>query len=127
MTAGGGGQAEEQQQEPLVPAWRVARCLQALQSSSPSYLLMASLDAARALAFAEEDEEEQHPSWRRALGGADALRQGLVPTGAHNRRSVEGLADQFVMLNRAKLPPEELEQAKMAMRGMMRMLAGEEG
>jgi hypothetical protein len=61
------------------------------------------------------------------IGLPDALRQGLVPTGAHNRRSVEGLADQFVMLNRAKLPPEELGAAKMAMRGMMRMLAGEEG
>jgi hypothetical protein len=31
------------------------------------------------------------------------------------------------MLNRAKLPHEELEQAKMAMRGVMRMLEGEEG
>ncbi|MFZ9199408.1 MAG: hypothetical protein ACO22Z_08675 [Paracoccaceae bacterium] len=57
----------------------------------------------------------------------DALRQGLVPTGAHKRRSVEGLADQFVMLNRAKLPPEELDEAKMAMRSVMRMLEGEEG
>ena len=46
---------------------------------------------------------------------------------AHKRRSVEGLADQFIMLNRAKLPPEELEQAKMAMRSVMRMLEGEEG
>jgi hypothetical protein len=61
------------------------------------------------------------------IGLPDALRQGLVPTGAHKRRSVEGLADPFVMLNRAKLPPEELEQAKMAMRGVMRMLEGEEG
>lgn len=57
----------------------------------------------------------------------EALRQGLAPTGAHKRRTVEGLADQFVMLNRARLPPEELTEAKMAMRSMMRMLAGEEG
>ena len=48
------------------------------------------------------------------IGMPDALRQGLAPTGAHKRRSVEGLADPFVMLNRAKLPPEELGAAKMA-------------
>jgi len=58
---------------PLVPAWRVARCLQALQSSSPSYLLTCSLDAARALAFGPGAGRD----WARALEGAAALRQGL--------------------------------------------------
>ena len=53
-----------------VDADRVARALQVLQSSSPSYLLMASLDAARAHAFAAG-------AWARPLAVADAARAGL--------------------------------------------------
>ena len=56
------------------------------------------------------------------VGLPDDLRAALAPTGAHNRRSFEGLADQFVMLNRAKLPHDELGETKMAMRSVMRML-----
>jgi hypothetical protein len=57
----------------------------------------------------------------------DGLRAALPPVGAHNRRSVEGLADQFVALNRARLPKDELERAKIAMRGVMQFLDSDEG
>lgn len=59
-------------------------------------------------------------------GLSDDLRAALSPTHAHNRRSVEGLADQFVLLNRARLPDDELERAKVAMRGVMRLLDEDE-
>lgn len=52
----------------------------------------------------------------------DDLREALPPIHVHKRRSVEGLADQFVMLNRAKLPPDELGRAKTTMSGIMRLL-----
>lgn len=61
------------------------------------------------------------------VGLPDAVRASLPATNAHNRRSVEGLADQFVMLNRAKLPPDELGRAKMAMRSVMRALDEDDG
>ena len=55
---------------PRVAAQRVSRALQVLQSSSPSYLLMASLDAARAQAADPAAHEE-------ALAAADYARQQL--------------------------------------------------
>jgi hypothetical protein len=52
----------------------------------------------------------------------DALRQTLVVAPVKNRNPSDGLADQFVQLNRAKLPAEELERAKTAMALVMRDL-----
>jgi arginine/lysine/ornithine decarboxylase len=77
---GEGGATTTPTTPPLVPAWRVARCLQALQSSSPSYLLTSSLDAARALAFGGKGDEGTAAAaagWLAALRGADAVREGL--------------------------------------------------
>lgn len=53
---------------------------------------------------------------------ADGLRQGLVPLAQHNRQSIAGLADQFVRMNRAGLPHDELRRAKSAMVRVMRAL-----
>lgn len=52
----------------------------------------------------------------------DARREALPPPAARNMRVTDGLADQFVMLNRAKLPAAELRRAKSAMQGMMQAL-----
>lgn len=58
-----------------------------------------------------------------ALAGLpDALLQGLPAVPPRNARVAEGLADQFVAMNRAGLPEEELARAKAAMRGLMEQL-----
>ena len=49
----------------------------------------------------------------------DDLRASLPALPRSNARVAEGLADQFVMLNRAKLPTAELRRAKSAMQGLM--------
>lgn len=83
-----------------------------------SHAPMESL-AGRRLGFAEAIYD--------LVGLSDDLRASLSATDAHNRRSVAGLADQFVLLNRARLPAEELGRAKMAMRSVMRALEDDEG
>jgi arginine/lysine/ornithine decarboxylase len=74
-----------------VPPDRVARALQLLQSSSPSYLLLASLDAARAAAQAPGFLDE-------ALAAAAACRAalgalpGLAVVGAGGQRPASAVA-----------------------------------
>lgn len=63
---------------PRVDAARVESALQALQSSSPSYLLMASLDAARLTL-----EERGLDAFEAALGEARGARAGLERLGCH--------------------------------------------
>lgn len=53
------------------------------------------------------------------LSFPDGLRDSLPALPRSNARVAEGLADQFVMLNRAKLPAAELRRAKSAMQGLM--------
>lgn len=53
------------------------------------------------------------------------LRDGLEPVPRSNARIAEGLADQFVRLNRAGLPEAELRRAKSAMQGVMQALEAE--
>lgn len=60
------------------------------------------------------------------LGLSHALRQGLPGLPRRNVRVAEDLADQFVLLNRAKLPPAELRRAKSAMQGAMLALEDED-
>ena len=55
-----------------------------------------------------------------------ALLASLEPLPARNVRVTDGLADQFVRLNRAKLPSEELRDAKSAMQGMMQALQADD-
>ncbi len=50
----------------------------------------------------------------------DPIRDRLPVVHARNRRPETGLADQFVALNRAKLPEEELARAKQMMQSLMR-------
>lgn len=52
-------------------------------------------------------------------GLPDPLRDSLAPVPVQNRQVLDGMADQFVRLNRAKLPPDELRRAKSAMMGLM--------
>ena len=91
---------------------------QALQGKAQVTALPFEALVGRRLGFAEAVYD--------LAGPPDDLRASLPPTHAHNRRSVEGLADQFVMLNRARLPVDELERAKMAMRKVMQMLDADE-
>lgn len=55
-------------------------------------------------------------------GLPDPLRDRLAPVPVQNRQVLDGMADQFVRLNRAKLPPDELRRAKSAMMGLMESL-----
>lgn len=54
------------------------------------------------------------------------LRASLPALALHNRQSVDGLADQFVRLNRAGLPHDELRRAKSSMVRVMRALDSED-
>ena len=73
---------------------------------------------------------------RRRLGPVEAVYdlidlpgdvQGSLPVPPRkNARPAEGLADQFVLLNRAKLPVDELARAKTAMQGLMASLDRED-
>lgn len=56
------------------------------------------------------------------MGLPDLLRDTLAPIPVQNRQVLDGMADQFVRLNRARLPPEELRRAKSAMMGLMASL-----
>ena len=56
----------------------------------------------------------------------DPMRDSLPALARSNARVAEGLADQFVLLNRAKLPHAELRRAKSAMQGMMLALESED-
>ncbi len=47
------------------------------------------------------------------------LRDGLAPVPVQNRQVLEGVADQFVRLNRSGLPPDEVRRAKSLMSGIM--------
>ena len=58
------------------------------------------------------------------MGLPDPLRGTLAPVPVQNRQVLEGMADQFVRLNRAKLPPDELDSAKMTMLRVMKGLDG---
>ena len=52
----------------LVSSEKVAHYLRMLQSSSPSYLLMASLDDARAYAESYNEEDKRFYLWKRRIG-----------------------------------------------------------
>jgi hypothetical protein len=60
-----------------------------------------------------------------ALDLPDTLRASLRALPRRNARAAEGLADQFVTLNRAKLAPAELRRAKSAMQAVMQALEAE--
>lgn len=60
------------------------------------------------------------------MGLPAALRDSLPIPPRKNSRVAEGLADQFVLLNRAKLPVDELVRAKTAMQGVMLSLERED-
>lgn len=75
---------------PRVDAGRVSRVLQALQSSSPSYVLMASLDAARAQLQLENEEEGGGGGGGALAGALQAAQVRRVCSGRAGCRAQSG-------------------------------------